>query len=245
VSAPGRDRPLTLVTGAARGIGRAIAIALAEAGHDLVLVDRDGTEAIANDARARAAECVERRCDITDEAAVAALFEGLGPLRSRLSGLVNNAGFTGERMTLADAPAALIDQVFAVNVRGLMLMCRAAIPLMQVRGGGAIVNLSSQSATFGGAGLTPYAASKAAVNGLTVSLAREIAPAIRVNAISPGPVLTEPLRALPPERLAEMERSLPMGRFLLAQEVAAVAVWLLSDAASYVSGAIVPVHGAR
>jgi NAD(P)-dependent dehydrogenase (short-subunit alcohol dehydrogenase family) len=112
--------------------------------------------------------------------------------------------------------------------------------------GGAIVNLSSQTARFGGDRLAAYAASKAAIDGLTISLAREVAPAgIRVNAVSPGAVLTEPLRALPAEKLESMQAAMPMGRFCEPEEVARTVLWLLSDSASYVSGAIVPVHGAR
>lgn len=237
-------KPLCIVTGAGRGIGRAIALALADAGWDLALVDRDSLEETRALAEARGAACSAAKLDVTDEADVAAFYPKLDAARVR--GLVNNAGYTGDRVALADAPMDMIDQVLAVNVRGVMLMCRGAIPVMQARGGGAIVNISSQSASFGGNGLTPYAASKAAVNGLTISLARETAPAkIRVNAVSPGPVLTEPLKALPAEKLKEMEASLPMGRFLTAEEVAASVVWLLSDVASYVSGAILPVHGAR
>ena len=238
-----------MVTGASRGIGRAIALALAKAGHDLVLVahtDRAGLEDAAREVRALGASCRAPLCDVASEADVAELFGALGPDAGRLSGLVNNAGYAGERSTLAEMAMSDVDQVLGVNVRGAVLMCRAAIPLLRARRSGAIVNLSSQVAQFGGNGLSVYAASKAALNGLTVSLARELAPdGIRVNAVSPGPVLTDPLKALPAERLEEMRRGLPMGRFCTPEDVAAAVVWLLSDQAGYVSGAIVPVHGAR
>jgi NAD(P)-dependent dehydrogenase (short-subunit alcohol dehydrogenase family) len=243
------DRPLALVTGASRGIGRAIALALAAAGYDLALTagsDQAQLRAVADEAGRLGAACRTALCDLTDAAAVAGLHEALGVAPERYRALVNNAGYAGRRADLADAELDDIDAILNLNLRGLALMCRAAIPLLAANGGGAIVNLSSQSAQFGGIGLSVYAASKAAVNGLTVSLAREVAAkGVRVNAISPGPVMTEPLLALPADRLEQMQSGLPMGRFCTAEEVAAVAVWLLSNQASYVSGAIVPVHGAR
>ena len=242
-------RPLAVVTGAGRGIGRAIALGLAGAGYDLALVGRAdlaSLEQAAGEAAALGAACSTVLCDISDEEPVDGLFATLGPDLPRLAALVNNAGVAGPRSRLDELSMADVDEVLAVNVRGAILMCRAAIRAMRARGGGAIVNITSQTAEFGGDRLSVYGASKAALNGLTVSLAREAAGfGVRVNAISPGPVLTEPLLALPPGRLEEMKAGLPMGRFCTAEEVAAVAVWLLSGQASYVSGAIVPVHGAR
>jgi NAD(P)-dependent dehydrogenase (short-subunit alcohol dehydrogenase family) len=240
------DRPLTLVTGASRGIGLAVACALADTGHDLVLVSRTDAarlDAAAEAMRARGAACDGHLCDISDADAVQALFGRIDG--ERLSGVVNNAGAPGARARLQDLPIEELDRVLAVNVRGTILVCRAAMATM-AGSGGSIVNLSSQTAQFGGDGLSVYAAAKAAVNGLTVSLAREAAPmGVRVNAVSPGPVLTEPLRAVAAARLEQMQSSLPMGRFCTAEEVADVVVWLLSPKASYVSGAIIPIHGAR
>jgi NAD(P)-dependent dehydrogenase (short-subunit alcohol dehydrogenase family) len=243
------DRPLTIVTGASRGIGRAIALGLAKAGHDLALLalERlDTVRAVAEEARRHGIEATAFVGDVAKEASIDEFFAQLGDRGDRLYGLVNNAGTTGERDTLANLSVAEIDAVLAVNLRGAILMSRAVVPRLRAMKRGAIVNMSSQSAQFGGNGLSIYAATKAALNGLTVALARELAPdGLRVNAVSPGPVLTEPLRALPPARLAEMQASLPMGRFCTEEEVAGVVAWLLSDEASYVSGAIVPVHGAR
>jgi NAD(P)-dependent dehydrogenase (short-subunit alcohol dehydrogenase family) len=189
-------------------------------------------------------------CDLTSQNAITDLFRFASKDGRRLTGLVNCAGFTGERRALADTTAEAIDQVLAVNLRATILCCQQAIPQMSRPtggSGGAIVNLSSQSAIFGGDRLAVYSASKAAINGFTVSLARELAPSgIRVNAVSPGPVLTDSVRAdLPHDKLHAMATSLPMGRFCEPEEVGRTVLWLLSDAASYVSGAIVPVHGAR
>jgi NAD(P)-dependent dehydrogenase (short-subunit alcohol dehydrogenase family) len=245
-------RRFTLVTGASRGLGRAIAYEAARDGHDLALVARneaDRLDEVRSAATASGSGHVSvHLCDVSDAAAVAKLFRETAR-HAPLTGLVNCAGYAGERFMLAEAPLEMIDRILAVNLRGTILCCREIIGQMsRLTGGhgGAIVNLSSQTARFGGDRLAAYAASKAAIDGLTISLAREVAPAgIRVNAVSPGAVLTEPLRALPAEKLESMQAAMPMGRFCEPEEVARTVLWLLSDSASYVSGAIVPVHGAR
>jgi NAD(P)-dependent dehydrogenase (short-subunit alcohol dehydrogenase family) len=238
--------PLTIVTGASRGIGRAIALTLARLGHSLVLVSRTAgaslDDVVEASRAAGAPHAVGRACDVADAAAVDDLFVAVAR-EGVPTGLVNCAGQV-DRAALADMSVEVIDRILAVNLRGTLLCCRAAVRAM--REGGAIVNVSSQSARFGGDRLAAYAAAKAGIEGLTISLAREVAPArIRVNAVSPGPVLPEPLQALPAEKLAAMQASLPMGRFCAPEEVANTVAWLLSDAASYVSGTVVPVHGAR
>lgn len=241
-------RPLTLVTGASRGIGAAIAIECASRGHDLVLVSRHGGQAleeVCTAARQHGSSVLGLTGDVSIAADVDSIYSAIDGLDRPLTGLVNNAAVTGERAPLSEIDLGEIDRVLDTNVKGLLLMCRAAIPRL-AQSGGVIVNLSSQSAVFGGNGLSTYAASKAAVNGLTVSLAREVAGnGIRVVAVSPGPVMTEPLLALSSERLSAMEASLPFGRFCTVEEVARVVSWLMSVDASYISGAIVPVHGAR
>lgn len=245
-------RPFTLVTGASRGLGRAIALEAAGHGHDLALVARSEADRLDEVRRAAvaagSAHASVHLCHVGDPAAVTKLFADVAS-HARLTGLVNCAGYSGERFALAEAPLDMIEQILAINLRGTILCCREAIVQMSRRtggNGGTIVNLSSQTARFGGDRLAVYAASKAGVEGLTISLAREVAPMrIRVNAVSPGVVLTEPLQSLPPDKLESMQEAMPMGRFCEPEEVARTVLWLLSDAASYISGAIVPVHGAR
>jgi NAD(P)-dependent dehydrogenase (short-subunit alcohol dehydrogenase family) len=246
------SRRFTLVTGASRGLGEATALEAARQGHDLALAAQSRAERLDEVRRAAVAlgspHVSVHLCDVGDAAAVAGLFRDTGT-HAPLTGLVNCAGYAGERFALAEAPLDMIDRVLVVNLRGTILCCREAVAQMsRLSGGigGGIVNLSSQTARFGGDRLAAYAAAKAGIEGFTISLAREVAAAgIRVNAVSPGAVLTEPLRALPPEKLESMIAAMPMGRFCEPEEVARAVLWLLSDSASYVSGAIVPVHGAR
>ncbi|MDX2101205.1 MAG: SDR family oxidoreductase [Alphaproteobacteria bacterium] len=238
-------RPLLLITGASRGIGAGLALAAAGRGYDLVLTARSLSPQltdVADRARAAGASVDLVPLALGSPASVAALAATVSD--RRFSGLINNAAHVGARGPLADQDVEDLAEVLAVNVQGTILVTRAMIPLIEP--GGAIIMMSSQSAQFGGNGLSAYAASKAALTGLTISLGRELAPAgIRVVAVSPGPVLTEPLLALPPARLQEMQASLPMGRFCAVEDVAATVLWLMSAEAGYISGAVVPVHGAR
>jgi NAD(P)-dependent dehydrogenase (short-subunit alcohol dehydrogenase family) len=191
------------------------------------------------------------RGDVSRESDVLRLFETaertLGPVRA----LVNNAGITGGFARVDSVESAVLTQVLAVNVAGTILCAREAVKRMSTRRGGrggAIVNISSLITRTGGAGeWVHYAASKGAVNSFTSGLAREVAAeGIRVNAVAPGLIDTE-LHAASgaPDRLERLSPSIPMQRPGTAEEAAAGVVWLLSDAASYVSGAILEIGGGR
>lgn len=178
-----------LVTGGGSGLGRAIALALADEGAHLLLVGRtrSSLEAVASEIAGVGGTATIALCDTADEAAVAALLHQVES--DEVSILVNNAGIAGPVASLIDIAVDDWDQVFDVNVRGVFLMCRAFLPAMIARGAGDIINLASVSGKRPLARRTPYTASKMAVIGLTATLAHEVGPlGVSVNTLSPGPV---------------------------------------------------------
>lgn len=240
--------PVTVVTGGSRGIGAAVCVRLAADGHDIALgyrSDATAAEAVAESVRATDRRCVTVRMDTTDEPGVDQLFQaaadGLGPV----TGLVNNAGVGGPTVPLADADAAGLRRALDVNVIGYLLCARRAVRDMSRTGGGAIVNMSSAAATLGSPGeYVHYAAAKAAVDTMTIGLSKEVAAAgIRVNAVSPGIIRTG--FHADPERPDKAAAGIPLGRPGQPEEVAGAVAWLLSDEASYTTGAILRVAGGR
>lgn len=221
-----------IVTGGSRGIGAATAVAAARSGWDVCLsyrADSAAADRVAAACRDAGRSALAVRGDVADETDVLRLFDTatdrLGPPR----GLVNNAGIVAPRATVAELDAARVRRMFEVNAVGAVLCAREAVRRMAV--GGVIVNVSSRAAQLGGPGeYVDYAASKAAVDALTVGLAREVAArGIRVNAVRPGLIETE-IHASGgrPDRVAELAGQVPMGRGGTADEVAAAIVWLLS-----------------
>ena len=237
--------PLTIVTGGSRGIGAAICRRLAADGHDIVFSYRAAAS------RAREVEDAVRACgvrceavpaDVADADGVDALFAAAAAL-GVVTGLVNNAGITGPVGRLAEVDVSEFPRLFAVNIGGVLLCCRRAAQVMAP--GGAIVNLSSGAATLGGPfEYVHYAATKAAVDAITIGLSKELGPdGIRVNAVAPGAIYTE-IHA-DPERPARVGAQTPLGRAGEASEIAAAVAWLLSEDASYTTGAILRVAGGR
>ena len=246
-------RGILVVTGAGRGIGRAVALGAAARGWDvLVNYARDAASAAEVVASCRAAGAASEAVtgDVASPSDVDAIFAAagrLGPIR----GLVNNAGIVAEQGRLEDMDAARIARMFAVNSVGSVLCAREAVRRMSTRrggAGGAIVNMSSVAARLGGPGdYVDYAASKGAIDAFTTGLAKEVAAdGIRVNAVSPGVIETE-IHASggEPGRAARVGALVPMGRAGRAEEVAAAVLWLLSEEASYVTGANLVVSGGR
>lgn len=243
-----------VVTGGSRGIGAAVCVAAAEAGWDVV-VD------FAHDASA-AARVVRRiqdaggnalavRADVSDAAAVEELFSAADSWRGPITGLVNNAGIAGGQARVDEVGADVLHRVLEVNVAGPFLCAGAAVRRMSTRhggSGGAIVNISSRAAVLGSPGeFVHYAATKAALDTLTVGLSLEVATeGVRVNGVAVGLIDTEfHASAGEPDRAERLRPTIPMQRSGAPEEVAAAVVWLLSDAASYTTGTTLAVSGGR
>jgi NAD(P)-dependent dehydrogenase (short-subunit alcohol dehydrogenase family) len=238
------ERHVTVVTGGGRGIGAATCRRLAADGHDVVLGYRAAqaaAEATAESVREAGVRCVAVRMDTANADDVDRLFDAAaetGPV----TGLVNNAGITGPVGRLVDVPPDELLRVFEVDVVGYLLCARRAARDMTGRGG-AIVNVSSAAATLGSPGeYVHYAGAKAAVDAITVGLAKELgADGIRVNAVAPGTVWTD-IHA-DPQRPAKIAKRIPLGRSGDPDEIAAAICWLLSAEASFTTGAILRVAG--
>lgn len=245
---------VTLVTGGGRGIGAATARLLAARG-DAVAVNcsRHPAEAqqVVRQIVAAGGRAIAVQADVADAAAVAHMFERVAAELGPLTGLVNNAGITGPSGPLSAFDAAATRRVLEVNVIGTLLCAQqAAARMARSRGGrgGAIVNVSSVSSQTGAGGmLVPYAASKGAVNSLSVGLARELAgEGIRVNAVMPGVIDTEIHAAAGlADRVPSLLALVPLRRMGTPEECAEAIAWLLSDASAYVTGTVLPVTGGR
>ncbi|OIQ83063.1 3-oxoacyl-[acyl-carrier-protein] reductase FabG [mine drainage metagenome] len=235
-----------LVTGAATGIGRAIAVAMAEAGAT-VIVNHLGRAELADEtvaliaAAGGSAWAVE--ADVSQGAAVRGMMDACLQRHGGVDILVNNAGILLEKPFL-DMRESEWDHVLATDLKSVFLCCQAALPAMLRRGGGCIINVASELGYLGRAGFTAYTAAKAGVITLTRSLAREFAPKVRINAIAPGPVDT-PMLALDQMSAAwaAKEADVPMGRVGRPEEIAATAVFLASAHASYYCGQTLSPNG--
>ncbi|WP_430647830.1 SDR family NAD(P)-dependent oxidoreductase [Agromyces sp. GXS1127] len=247
-------RPVTIITGGGRGIGRAIAERLAADGHDLVLTyreRRDEAEAVADGCRAAGARVELMQLDLADLDRATEIVPEAVRAFGRVTGLVNNAGITGLIGPFLDGSIEESELVFRINVLAPMVLCRSAIAHMATdRGGagGSIVNISSGAATHGAPDTyIPYAASKAALNVMTIGLAKEFGPAgVRVNTVSPGTTRTEIHAAAGrPNAPDERAGNIPMRRPGEPHEIAGAVAYLLSEDASYTSGADILIAGGK
>jgi NAD(P)-dependent dehydrogenase (short-subunit alcohol dehydrogenase family) len=241
---------MVIVTGGSRGIGAAVCRKLASLGHPIAVnytARPEAAEAIVDAIRKSGGRAHAVRADVADEKQVASMFEEAAGALGPLTALVNNAGISGDLARLEDRDASVLTRLLMVNVLGTMLCAKEAVRRMSTRHGGrggAIVNLSSVAARTGGfPGISPYAATKGAVESFTKGLANEVAQeGIRVNAVAPGMTGTEML----PQQMRDTARTgIPMGRVGEPEEIAEAIAWLISPASSYVTGNIMTVSGGR
>lgn len=244
------DGRVALVTGAGVGIGQAAAIALAEAGATVGIhfhSSRDGAEATLRMVRERGSDGILLPGDLTREDDANRVVDQVIERFGRLDVLFNNAGAPIARASIENCPTDLWRQCFDVNIHSAFFVTRRAIPHQRASGHGSIINnlsLSVQTGGSGGAG--PYAAAKGALHVFTRTLARELAPQVRANAIMPGVVETRHHELFStPEKMEDYRRQTPLGRNSTADEIAQAVLFLASDASSFMTGGLIDLNGGR
>jgi 3-oxoacyl-[acyl-carrier protein] reductase len=234
------------VTGASRGIGRASAIALAEAGNRVAFCyahDEDGAKETRGAIEATGADALALRADVGDTADVGAAFDEIESTWAPVELLVNNAGVTRDGL-VARMSDEHWEDVIRVNLTGAFSTIRRAAGRMMKARFGRIVNVSSVGGHLGTPGQANYSAAKAGLLGLTRAVARELAPRnVTCNVVAPGPIVTTMTEGMPDEWRVKAEATVPLGRLGTAEEVGAVVAFLCSDVAGFVTGALVPVDG--
>ncbi|WP_336361702.1 SDR family NAD(P)-dependent oxidoreductase [Haladaptatus sp. ZSTT2] len=230
-----------LVTGASTGIGKGIAIGLAEAGatvavnHPPTDKEAERAQAVVDEIEAAGGTAIALSGDVSDEESVKAMVDTFDAELGQMDVLVNNAGIV-RQSRLAVMPVEMWDDVMAVDLRGVFLVTRFVLPKMLEAGHGRIINMASQLGFKGAPELVHYSAAKGGVIAFTRALAREVAPDVTVNAIAPGPIETELLSDISEEWRTNKEAELPMGRLGRVEDVVPTAVFLASDDSSYYTG---------
>ncbi len=243
-----------LVTGGGRGIGAATARLAAARGYDVCVnyrANRAAADAVVSDIHGQGRRAIAVQADVAVEADVVRVFAAVDQQLGRLTALVNNAGILERQGRVDQVDAARLSRIFATNVTGAFICAREAVKRMSTKyggAGGAIVNVSSRAAVLGAPGeYVDYAASKGALDTLTVGLAKEVAgEGIRVNAVRAGIIYTDiHVSGGEPGRVDRLGPTLPMARGGNVDEVARAILWLLSDEASYTTGSFIDVSGGR
>lgn len=247
---------VAVVTGAANGIGRGVALAFGKAGAKVVAVDNDaaGAKACAQAIEQHGGKAVAVTADVTRSVEVAAYVKAAVDAYGRIDCFFNNAGIEGRVCPIHEYDEAIFDAVIGVNVKGVFLGLKHVLPVMIAQGSGSIVNTSSTAGFVGNPGIAPYCASKHAVIGLTKAVSGEVArQGIRVNAVCPGPVDTRMIHSLEEQRDPadpagvgrRYQGAIPIGRYATVEEIAATVLFLSSDLASAITGAQYLVDGGR
>jgi 3-oxoacyl-[acyl-carrier protein] reductase len=238
-----------LVTGAAAGLGRSIALALADAGAHVGIhyhtSDREAADTLA-EVRRRGAEGLILQADLAREEEANALVDRFAEAAGRLDILINNAGALVAKKRIEECPLEVWEKTFALNVTSAFLVTRRAIPHLRRTGSGRIVNIVSASMESGGTfGAGAYAAAKGALHIFTRTMAKEYGPEIRTNSICPGVIETRHHESTPAERLEAYRKATPLARNGAPDEVALAVLYLVSDASSFTNGALLDVNGGR
>jgi 3-oxoacyl-[acyl-carrier protein] reductase len=243
-----------VITGAAAGIGRATALRFAEAGAHIAAWDVSANTAPQLESAVKWAggECQFQAVDVTNAKAVESAAAAVAEKWGRIDVLINNAGIVRDAQLVkwnGGSPESIMsedtwDSVIGVNLKGVFLVTRAIVPYMIKGGGGVILSAASVVGLLGNFGQTNYVASKAGVIGMTRTWARELGKyKIRVNAVAPGFIATDMVRAMPPKVLEAMVARTPMGRAGTPEDVANAYFWLASDQASFIHGTVISVDG--
>ena len=240
------EKKIALVTGASRGIGRACAIALGKKGYT-VIVNYNSNEDAANEVKSIiegfGSEAGIYKANVADLNEVKQMFRDITKTYGKIDVLVNNAGIVKDEYVLMMTPDT-IDKCLDLNIKGYMYCSQQAALKMFSKKKGCIINVSSVSSKLAVAGQSVYSATKGAVNSMTATMAKELAPyGIRVNAVAPGFIATEMIEAIPEEKREQYIKDIPLGRFGTADEVANAVVMLASDACSYVTGQVLVLDG--
>jgi len=236
---------VAMITGSARGIGRATALAFAAEGAQVIVCDMDaaGGEQTAADIRAAGGRAQFVQVDVTDRASVDALVQAAQAHFGRIDVLVNNAGVLRDR-SLLKMTEQDFDFVINVNLKGVFNCTQAVAPLLAAQGSGVILNASSVVGVSGNYGQTSYVASKAGVIGMTKVWARELGPkGVRVNAVAPGFISTEMLAGIPDKVMEELKAKISLRRLGRPEDIAHAYVFLASDEAAYITGHVLHVDG--